>query len=301
MKKVETVYRGPAAPFVTVIEKITGLSAEEAATLIAMGGAYLGKPRCKDPARPVRRGDRIAAYYRYPLVIEPVAFDPAWVLWEGKGLMIAAKPAGMPTQGRRDADYMAFYEILRKNLPGYLGLHHRLDQGTSGLMLFTRDRARNAAVGDLFRERAITKEYAAVVKGTWQGPDTLRIDAPIGTERGKNGTRHRVMRSGLDAVTGVVRIASHEDLHLLSVRPETGRTHQIRVHLHHQGLPLLGDSFYDGAPHPRFYLHCRALSWPARGDLPAGDHCHPIPEDWWETLPAPLAEEAAARWGSARC
>jgi hypothetical protein len=62
MKKVETVYRGPAAPFATVIEKITGLNAEETATLIAMGGAYLGKPRCKDPARTVRRGDRIAAY-----------------------------------------------------------------------------------------------------------------------------------------------------------------------------------------------------------------------------------------------
>jgi len=291
MKQVRTIHRGNRVPFAQVIRRLTGLNADEVATLIAMGGAYLGKPRCKDPDRLVRDGDEVAAWYRLPIEMTPVAFDPAWLVHRDDDILIANKPAGMPTQGRRDADYLAFYVLLAEHLPGYLGLHHRLDQGTSGLMLFTRHRARNTAVASLFRDRLIEKRYLGIAAGDWRGADEQTIDASIAAERGPNGTRQRVRTSGQQAITDLRRLASDGDLHLFEARPRTGRTHQIRVHMAHLGLPLLGDTFYGGRPHARFFLHSHILAWPDHLGLKAGSYAAPVPGDWPETLRPPHEEK----------
>ncbi len=297
MKHKQRVHRGPAQLFEEQIAGLTGLPLEQARLLIQMGGAYLGKYRCKEGQRQVREGDLIAAYWQLPLVMETVVFDPTWIVDETKGFLIATKPAGMPTQGRRDADYMAFYEILGQHIKGYLGLHHRLDQDTSGLMVFTRKRELNKDLARAFAERQVTKEYIALCQGQWKhSEDQLTIDAAIASRTGSRGTVHQVSASGKQASTQITRLAEAEGLVLVLAKPLTGRTHQIRVHLSHLGLPLRGDDWYGAPPHqghgPRFLLHCRRLAWPRLGTLPAADYFLPAPESWRFHLPEAMYDLA---------
>ena len=293
MKQKQLVHQGPSQPFDTLIAKLTGLSLEQARLIIQMGGAYLGNLRHKQPNQAVTAGQLVAAYWNLPLVMEPVAFDPTWVIDRPRGILVAAKPAGLPTQGRRDADYLAFYQILCENLPGYLGLHHRLDQDTSGLMLFTRAREFNKDLARAFAERLIDKEYLAVCRGRWPfAGDEHTLDAPIGSRQGSRGTKHLVTKGGKPATTLLRRLGQADDLVLVAAKPLTGRTHQIRVHLSHLGLSLAGDSWYGAATlpgsGPNFLLHCRRLAWPAVGILAAGDYRLAPPAHWLERLPAGL-------------
>jgi len=300
MKQLKMTYKGNGEPFAAVIRQLTGLTDEETWLLISMGGAYVGKHRCKDGDRLIRAGDQVQAYFRLPLEMKPVPFDPEWILRDNRRTLVAAKPAGIPTQGRRDADYMAFYEILKQNLKGYLGLHHRLDQGTSGLMLFTRDKALNVDVSRLFHDHLAKKRYLAVVVGDWDRPDSEIIDAPIGARRGPHGTRQEVMSSGKKAVTRVVCLGSHGGLSLVEAQPLTGRTHQVRVHLSHLGLPLLGDTLYGGPPASSFFLHCFALSWPATGRLRSGNFLQQPPAHWREAL-GDVLSTGFDDWWSRQC
>lgn len=285
VKQIKKVHRGKAIRFDALMRDLTGLSADEVTLMIAMGGAYVGKQRCKDPEHMVRNGNEVSAYYRLPLVMDPPPFDPDWVLDDGPHLLVAAKPSGLPTQGRRDADFMAFYELLKGHLDGYIGLHHRLDQDTSGLMLFTRSREANSDAARLFAEGLIQKTYLAVVQGEWTLDDETLIDAPIGAVRQARGTRHQVLPGGKPARTQIKRLASREDQHLIAAMPLTGRTHQIRVHLAAQGLPLRGDRFYGGVGDGGFLLHCAQLRWPKTGILAAGHQRLNPPESWRTRTP----------------
>lgn len=289
MKQVQRVHRGSTKPFAQLLGSLTGLNEADTRLLIAMGGAYLGKYRCKDPAASVRDGDPISAYWRLPLVMEPVPFDPNWIITEGDGVLLANKPSGLPTQGRRDADYMAFYELLKGHLKGYLGLHHRLDQDTSGLMLYARNKALNKDIARAFQERLIHKEYLAVVSGFWPFPqDEAKITNPIGSQTTPRGRRHMVMKNGKKAETHVRLLAQADELLLVRVKPLTGRTHQIRIHLAKHGMPLWGDTFYGGPEGPTFHLHCAKLAWPQTGMLKEASHEVPPPVSWRETLPEDL-------------
>ena len=295
MKQKQVVHRGPRQPFDTLIARLTGLDLEQARLIIRMGGAYLGKHRCKEAARQVENGATVAAYWQLPLKMDPVAFDPSWIVARDKGILVAAKPAGLPTQGRRDADYLAFYQILCEHLDGYLGLHHRLDQDTSGLMLFTRAREYNKDLAQAFSQRRIDKEYLAVCRGTWPfAGESHTIDDPIGSRRGSRGTKHMVMQGGKSARTRIRRLGEAEGIVLVAAKPETGRTHQIRVHLSHHQLPLAGDSWYgaealsgDG---PRFLLHCRRLAWPRVGMLAANEFILAPPDAWRRRIPSALGD-----------
>ena len=291
MKQVRALHSGAPAPFRCVLAQMTGLSSTQVALLIRMGGAYLGKHRCKEGDRLVKKGEVVAAYYRLPLVLETVTFQTAWILRDGPALLVADKPMGLPTQGRRDGDYMAFYEVLKNHLTGYLGLHHRLDQDTSGLLLFTRDRKFNRTVSEAFRERLVEKEYLAVARGAWPfSEDEALVDQPIGPLRLPSGTKQRVVSGGKPALTHVHRLVTEGDLHLLAVVPKTGRTHQIRVHLSFLGLPLAGDTLYGGGRESGFFLHCHRLAWPRLGRLAADGVYAPLPPRWSAELPGAMLD-----------
>ena len=302
MKHVKRVHRGKPASFGELLGEITGLSPEDVALIVRMGGAYVGKARCKQVNQKIKSGQEISAWFRFPLEMEPVPFQKEWILHQDKQILVAAKPMGLPTQGRRDADYMAFYELLKSQVKGYLGLHHRLDQDTSGLMLYARSRELNKDIARAFQERFIEKCYLAVVRGSWPfKEERVLVKDPIHSSHGPKGTRHFVASAGKAAQTWFQCLAQHEDLCLVLAQPKTGRTHQIRVHAAHHGMPLLADSFYGEPTEGSFFLHCMRLTWKKLGKLNAGDFKIRPPERWQQVLPRPLLDPLEQWWRNQEC
>jgi 23S rRNA pseudouridine1911/1915/1917 synthase len=142
---------------------------------------------------------------------------------------------------------------------------HRLDADTTGPVLYAKNALAQISLDAAMREKRIARVYLAVVHGVpARGRGT--IDAPIGRDRHHAG-RRRVSPTGEPAVTHyeTVRAWPEHNTALLRLRLETGRTHQIRVHLSHIGHPLVGDTLYGGRPSPRIRrqaLHGESLAFP---------------------------------------
>lgn len=200
------------------------------------------------------------------------------VAYADDDVVVVDKPAGLltvPTDGRPEEDCVLnrVREGLSRALGGrpYAGALHRLDRGTSGLVAIATSREAHARGRALFRRRAFSRTYLALVKGVPSPPAGV-IDAPIGGEY-RDG-RRRVARDedegALDAVTRYRVVERFHRLSLVELRLETGRQHQIRLHLHHIGHPILGDVVYrdardqDGGRAPRGgrpLLHAAHLSF----------------------------------------
>lgn len=222
------------------------------------------------------------------------------VLRETADVLVLDKPAGLPTVALRGAggDSLAariaarFPECATVGAPGECGLVHRLDTGTSGLLLAARTPAAYAALRAQFREHTVTKEYLALVAERLE--HAQRIDAPIGQHRASlrrvraiaapDAARRYAAR---DACTEVVPERVLRDATIVRARTGTGARHQIRVHLASVGHPLLGDPLY-GDPgrgsDDGFLLHASRIEWtdPATG-LRTVDEA-PLPAAWEQRL-----------------
>ena len=165
-----------------------------------------------------------------------------------------------------------------------LGLVHRLDRDTSGLMLLAKTAEAQKTLSAGFRERLLEKIYIGVVAGI----PALRkgsIDAPIG--RASGFKKIKVWEYGREALTEYVVKERAKNCSLLEIHPRTGRTNLIRIHLAHIGHPIMGDKLYGGPTAPRMLLHSLSLGFkhPSTGkktELEA-----PLPEDFrraWKTL-----------------
>jgi len=209
------------------------------------------------PARPaeiVRAGQRVAwePLPPAPSGIEPEAAELA-LLHLDDDLIAVDKPAGIavhPGAGRSTGTLVhrlvaRFPELAGVGGPGRPGIVHRLDLGTSGLLLVARNAEAYQALARAFAERRVEKWYLALVYGTPK-EERLEIDLPIGRHPIER-KRMAVVARGRPARTEVQRIASGPPLSLLAVRIATGRTHQIRVHLRQVGLPIVGDPVYGEA------------------------------------------------------
>jgi 23S rRNA pseudouridine1911/1915/1917 synthase len=196
-------------------------------------------------------------------VPEPEAI-PLRIVYEDRELVVLDKPAGMvvhPGAGHSGGTLVNALLHHVKDLSGIggelrPGIVHRLDRGTSGLMVVAKSDAAHQELSRQFSDREVEKEYVALVWGVVHAG--RRIDAPIGRDPGdrqKMSTRARRARS---AVTRVTAAHHYTGVSLLKVAIATGRTHQIRVHLSAIGHPIVGDATYGGV-HRRTASHLRAV------------------------------------------
>jgi 23S rRNA pseudouridine1911/1915/1917 synthase len=208
------------------------------------------------------------------------------IAYEDEHLLVVDKPAGLvvhPSAGHGQGTLVnALLErgIAGGDVPDRPGIVHRLDRDTSGLLVVARSQEAYERLQELIRDRRLDRRYLALVRGRPRSR-TGRIEAPIGRDR------HDPLRHSLDTETPRDAITHFEVLELLpahallSVRLETGRTHQIRVHLQAIELPVVGDPVY-GVPDPelrRQFLHASRLSFPHPLTGEAVDVESPLPEE----------------------
>lgn len=196
------------------------------------------------------------------------------IAFENKEIVVVDKPPGLPTQKTLRSfednlyDQVRRYFILQKNFPlglPYVGLHHRLDRGTSGLVLMTKQRQVNKEVSDLFKMRKIKKTYWAYTEWgdgelpmSWEQKDKIQRGSAK-----KKKFFFEVGEKGDEAITLFKVLEKHPDSHYKVVcHPKTGRTHQLRVQLSHKGYPILGDSVYGNKKTAsRLMLHAHQLEF----------------------------------------
>jgi 23S rRNA pseudouridine1911/1915/1917 synthase len=217
------------------------------------------------PSTAVRAGQVFDVEIEAPVapIAEPEEI-PLRIVYEDRQLVVLDKPAGMvvhPGAGHSGGTLVNALLHHVKDLSGIggelrPGIVHRLDRGTSGLMVIAKSDAAHQELSRQFSDREVEKEYVALVWGVVQAG--RRIDAPIGRDPGdrqKMSTRARRARS---AVTRVTWARHYKGVSLLKVAIATGRTHQIRVHLSAIGHPIVGDPTYGGV-HRRTASHLRAV------------------------------------------
>jgi 23S rRNA pseudouridine1911/1915/1917 synthase len=245
------------------------ISRSMARKLIENGSVYLNGKRCKMNAKPVAMGDKIR------LVIdeskeekEEFLFTADRVVFEDADIIVVNKPPYLPTHETIDTTRHHLVVALQKFLgerdkkkPAmvYLGIHHRLDVNTSGLILFTKRKEANAPVAQAFQERLVQKTYLALSRGKLDEPKVLK--SFIGPSARNKRVFASIKKNGKYAETEIRSVERRGDLTLVEAKPKTGRTHQIRVHLSENGLPIIGDQTY-GVSHPkaeRVMLHAWRL------------------------------------------
>jgi 23S rRNA pseudouridine1911/1915/1917 synthase len=184
-------------------------------------------------------------------------------------LVAADKTAGLTTQPprRRAPGELTAHERVLLQLAARDGkrvevmLFHRLDRLTTGVLVFARHRDAARALAKIWGSGAVQKQYLALVRGG-PGKGPRRISGAIASDPLVHG-RFRVARNGKPATTEVRLLARLAEFSLVEVRPLTGRTHQVRVHLAEAGFPIAGDALYGGAGGvPRPFLHSWRLTIP---------------------------------------
>lgn len=250
-------------------EKVPGgISKSMARKLVMVGAAYLNGSRCRIASKPVFKGSEIKVEYNpeklRPIQLEFPSLTQKDILYNEGGLIVVNKPANMPTvptlDNARDNLVAALKILLGKDQ--YLGIHHRLDAPTSGCILFTLDEKMNVFVAELFRESLIQKEYLAICK-VINPPPAQKWEVKNQLERAEK--KRNIYRStkgeGDFAYSRFELLKTKGDIALIKAMPITGRTHQLRVHLSEQGLPILGDKAYQGPQATRLMLHAYKLSF----------------------------------------
>ena len=260
--------------------------------VLAAGGVMVNRHRATRADQRLQPRDEVVAHVlaRGQRASGPQPLDPARILHLDEEIIAIDKPPGIPAQATEtdvaaglDASVRALL-AARGERGQSLGLVHRLDLETSGVTIFGRTPAAVQSLTDQFREGTVKKTYIALVAGHPDWDDRL-VDLPIGADRAHPGL-YGVSSQGRPARTRFRRVAlfgpagSPLATARLEARPETGRTHQIRVHALSLGHPLLGDRRYGGPAAltssngvrldlPRVALHAAEIRFahPTRGDL----------------------------------
>lgn len=183
---------------------------------------------------------------------EEIAIPPRPpVIYEDEHVLVLDKPAGLLSMAK--GEYCA-----EPTLENYGLLVHRLDRDTSGVVILAKDPETQSMLRRQFQDRKTHKTYYAIVVGHPKLPEAM-IDLPIARNL-KRPTTFQVDQNGKPAQTYYKVLSQNDRYSLLELKPTTGRTHQLRVHLKYLGTPILGDPVYgDEHPHTRLFLHAGTL------------------------------------------
>ncbi len=185
------------------------------------------------------------------------------ILYENDDCIVIDKPSGILTHSKGafnpEATVATFIsnKITKQN-GERAGIVHRLDRATSGVIICAKTPTSYDWLSKQFADRKSQKTYIAVIEGT-MSPDEGLIDAPIGRNP-KKPQSFRVHPSGKPAQTQYKTLKSNDNYSMLKLKPKTGRTHQLRVHLKYLNHPIVGDMFYEGKQFERLLLHSLSLT-----------------------------------------
>ena len=244
-----------------VVRQQPSLSRGFAVRLIQDGDVLVnGEPQLKAGYK-VRQSDQVTiGFDEGKAVVFPEIELP--VIYEDDDCVVIDKPVGLLTHSKGafnpEATVSTWLRSRMKAPKGErAGIVHRLDRATSGVMICAKTPEALSWLQKQFSQRKVKKTYLAVVEGTLKEGQAI-IDMPIERNPKKPQT-FRVGSNGKSAVTAYRVLKTDGKLSLLELKPTTGRTHQLRVHLERLGHPIVGDTFYGGQPAPRLYLHAREL------------------------------------------
>lgn len=223
------------------------------AGLVTVGGRI-----ARDPGLMLRRGPSV---FVRTLEWLPVAEPEATlrILFEDPWLIAVDKPSGLPTHETKDPTRPSLTALIEKHVGHRVFVHHRLDAGTSGVVVFAKAAEANASLAASFAGRTVDKTYVALVRRPpidW--PGAMTIDSPIAMLENGNV---RVDSSGSPATTRLRVLLRGRNHLLVEAKPVTGRKHQIRVHLASVAAPIVGDVRYGtpSARSSRLMLHAERL------------------------------------------
>lgn len=294
---------------------LTGLARAEVAALVDAGAVHLDGRAVSARSRRVRAGQTLAVDLPESSGTAALEADPSVtvpIVHEDPDLLVVDKPAGLVVHPGAGNPRGTLVQGLLAHFPDLAdladeddadsdrpGIVHRLDKGTSGLLVVARTPSARATLVSDLAARRVDRRYAALVVGSVEADEGL-VDAPLGRSS-RDPTRMAVQAGGREARTRYRverRFTRPEPLTLLECRLETGRTHQIRVHLAAIGHPVLGDPRYGGGrtgrgsdlarrlPPDRPWLHARSLAFahPRTGE--ALSFTSPLPADLQAVLGA---------------
>ncbi|TFV98885.1 RluA family pseudouridine synthase [Leifsonia flava] len=275
------------------IAKLLGFSRTFAAEVAEAGGVSVDG-RTVDKSDRLRGGSWLEVSWapKQALEIVPIPVPDLGIVYDDDDIVVVDKPAGVaahPSVGWEGPTVVgalaaAGFRISTSGAPERAGVVHRLDAGTSGLMVVAKSEKAYTALKRAFHDREVEKIYHAVVQGH---PDPLlgTIDAPIGRHP-RSDWKFAVIADGKHSVTHYETLEAFPYASLLEIHLETGRTHQIRVHMAAQRHPCVGDAMYGADPKlsaklglTRQWLHAHQLSF----DHPSSGE--------WVTFTSPYAPE----------
>jgi 23S rRNA pseudouridine1911/1915/1917 synthase len=252
-----------------VVARLTGLSRSYVATAIKAGAVTVNGTVAK-PSTELDEGDELRYAIDAPVAFEVVAQDiPLDIVFEDDTILVVNKPAGMvthPAHGASDGTLVNAILAHVNSLPGEAvrgGLIHRLDRDTSGLLVVAKTEEALGTLGRAMQKRYIKREYRGIVDGTLRDPEGT-VRGAIGRDQ-RNRQKYAIRTEGKPSVTHYALRQQLSNASELTFRLETGRTHQIRVHMSALGHPLINDPVYGRAdsrlPLPGQALHAWRLEF----------------------------------------